>query len=265
MLSGPLRTNKEESIINSLSLILSNIAKSYNSIMAVSDINCQFMRGKTAVIIGPSGCGKSTLLRLIVGLSKPDIGTVIFDDEKLSESNLTSIRRRLGYVIQDGGLFPHLTAYDNMSLLPRQIRWNESSISKRVEELSLLTKFPKDGLDRFPAELSGGQQQRISLMRALMLDPEFLLLDEPLGALDPLIRYNLQEDLLEIFMRLNKTVIMVTHDLNEAIFFADKIFLMCDGKILQSGSIDDLINVPSDPFVSMFINAQRGQLTKGRK
>ncbi|MGD8305226.1 MAG: ATP-binding cassette domain-containing protein [Ignavibacteria bacterium] len=248
-----------------MSLILNTVSKSFNSIKAVSDINCEFMKGTTSVLIGPSGCGKSTLLRLIVGLSKPDIGTVIFDDEKLSETNLTSIRRKLGYVIQDGGLFPHLIAYDNISLLPRQIRWNETSISKRVEELSLLTKFPQDGLDRFPAELSGGQQQRVSLMRALMLDPEFLLLDEPLGALDPLIRFTLQEDLREIFTGLNKTVIMVTHDLNEAIFFADKIFLMCDGKILQSGSIDDLINTPADPFVSKFINAQRGQLTKGEK
>lgn len=248
-----------------MSLVLTNIIKSYNSFKAISNITCHFKRGETSVLIGPSGCGKSTLLRLIVGLGQPDSGNVEIDNEKLSSSNLNSIRKRMGYVIQEGGLFPHLTAFDNISLLTKQIGWSANNISKRIEELSVLTKFPTDGLNRFPAELSGGQKQRVSLMRALMLDPKFLLLDEPLGALDPLIRYDLQEDLREIFTELNKTVIMVTHDLNEAIFFADEIFLMCEGKILQSGSIDDFTNSPVNSFVTKFINAQRSRLTTGRK
>jgi len=243
-----------------MSLKLNHITKSFNSLKALRGISCVFRKGKTSGLIGPSGCGKSTMLRLMVGLSQPDNGTIEIDNELLTASNLTSVRRKLGYVIQDGGLFPHLTTSDNISLIARQIGWSAEKISNRIEELTLLTKFPKAALTRFPAEISGGQKQRVSLMRALMLDPEFLLLDEPLGALDPLIRYDLQEDLREIFTGLNKTVIMVTHDLNEAIFFADEIFLILDGKIIQSGTLSDFINLPKDPFVTKFINAQRSRL-----
>ena len=142
-------------------------------------------------------------------------------------------------------------------MLAEYIKWDKEKIYERVKELSELTKFPIDGLDRFPAELSGGQKQRVSLMRALMLDPKILLLDEPLGALDPLIRYELQEDLKKIFQKLKKTVILVTHDLSEAGFFGDKIVLMMDGKIIQIGKIQDLIKNPASEFVTKFITAQR--------
>jgi osmoprotectant transport system ATP-binding protein len=244
-----------------MSIQFRHISKSYNSVKALTEVTCSFDRSKTSVLIGPSGCGKSTLLRLIVGLAKSDSGKIAIDDQLLSDSNLSSVRKNIGYVIQDGGLFPHLTAYENLALMATYIGWSNENISKKIEKLSRLTKFPEDGLHRFPAELSGGQKQRISLMRALMLDPEFLLLDEPLGALDPLIRYELQEDLKEIFSTLKKTVVLVTHDLNEAVFFADEIFLMRDGNILQSGNIEDFINSPTDPFVTKFINAQRSRLT----
>ena len=243
-----------------MSISLKNISKSFNSSLALKDFSFNFTKGKTTVLIGPSGCGKSTLLRLIVGLLKQDTGTITVDNELLSKSNLSSIRKRMGYVIQDGGLFPHLTGRENLSLMPSYNGWNEDKIYSRVDELTSLTSFPNDGLERYPAELSGGQKQRVSLMRALMLNPEFLLFDEPLGALDPLIRFDLQNDLKEIFKSLNKTVILVTHDLNEAVFFGDKILLMKEGSLIQQGTITDFIDNPSEPFVTKFIKSQRSTI-----
>ena len=239
---------------------LKNISKSFNYSLALRDFSFNFSGGETTVLIGPSGCGKSTLLRLIVGLMKQDSGTITVDNELLSNLNLSSIRKRMGYVIQDGGLFPHLTARENLSLMPVYTGWNKDNISKRIDELTNLTSFPNDGLDRYPAELSGGQKQRVSLMRALMLNPEFLLFDEPLGALDPLIRFDLQNDLNEIFISLKKTVILVTHDLNEAVFFGDKILLMKEGSLIQQGTITDFINSPAEPFVTKFIKSQRSTI-----
>jgi osmoprotectant transport system ATP-binding protein len=243
-----------------MSILLQNISKSFNSTLVLKEFSFNFSMGKTTVLIGPSGCGKSTLLRLIVGLMKQDNGTITVDNELLSNSNLSSIRRRMGYVIQDGGLFPHLTARENLSLMPIYTGWNNEEISNRISELTQLTGFPNDGLERYSAELSGGQKQRVSLMRALMLDPEFLLLDEPLGALDPLIRFDLQNDLKKIFKSLNKTVILVTHDLNEAVFFGDNILLMKEGSLIQKGTIADFINKPADPFVTKFLKSQRSTI-----
>jgi len=243
-----------------VSILLKNISKSFNSTLALKEFSFNFSMGKTTVLIGPSGCGKSTLLRLIVGLMKQDSGIITVDNELLSNSNLSSIRKRMGYVIQDGGLFPHLTARENLSLLSIYAGWNNEEISNRISELTQLTSFPNDGLERYPAELSGGQKQRVSLMRALMLDPEFLLLDEPLGALDPLIRFDLQNDLKEIFKSLNKTVILVTHDLNEAVFFGDNILLMKEGSLIQKGTITDFITNPAEPFVTKFIKSQRSTI-----
>jgi osmoprotectant transport system ATP-binding protein len=240
-----------------MSIQIIQIHKSYNHISALHGINLNIKGGETTVLIGPSGCGKSTLIRIIIGLVKKDSGEIIIDNQEISSANIYRVRQRIGYVIQDGGLFPHLTARENVSLLAEYIKWEKDKIHERVKELSELTKFPLDGLDRFPAELSGGQKQRVGLMRALMLDPEILLLDEPLGALDPLIRYELQEDLKKIFQKLKKTVILVTHDLSEAGFFGDKIVLMMDGKIIQIGTIQDLIKNPADEFVTKFITAQR--------
>jgi len=243
-----------------VSISLKNISKSFNSSLALKEFSFNFSRGETTVLIGPSGCGKSTLLRLIAGLMKQDSGTITVENELLSNSNVSSIRKRIGYVIQDGGLFPHLTARENLSLMPIYNGWNYENISNRIYELTNLTSFPNDGLERYPAELSGGQKQRVSLMRALMLNPEFLLFDEPLGALDPLIRFDLQNDLNEIFKTLKKTVILVTHDLNEAVFFGDKILLMKEGTLIQQGTITDFINSPAEPFVTKFIKSQRSTI-----
>lgn len=239
---------------------LINISKHYGENRAVGSIDLTIESGKTTVLIGPSGCGKSTILRAIIGLISPDSGKVTIEGENLTPENLTSNRRKMGYVIQEGGLFPNLSARETVSLMASYLGWDKERIEKRVEELCKLTKFPKDALNRYPIQISGGQRQRLSLMRALMLDPDILLLDEPLGALDPLIRSELQEDLKEIFSALSKTVVMVTHDIGEAAFFGDNIVLIKDGNIVQQGNIVDLAKNPANPFVTTFINAQRNHL-----
>ncbi|MBI2487914.1 MAG: ATP-binding cassette domain-containing protein [Deltaproteobacteria bacterium] len=239
---------------------LDNVSKTYGSTRALDSIDLTILPLRTTVLLGPSGCGKSTLIRLIIGLIKPDEGSVYVEGELLTPNNIFALRKRMGYVIQDGALFPHLTARENVSLIAKHIGWNRDRIQNRIVELCGLTKFPVDALNRYPAQISGGQRQRVSLMRALMLDPDILLLDEPLGALDPLIRFELQTDLKEIFKTLGKTVLMVTHDKGEAGFFEDTIVLLRDGCIIQQGTLSDLVKKPADPFVTRFINAQRSPL-----
>jgi osmoprotectant transport system ATP-binding protein len=236
---------------------LVDVSKRFAETTALHSTNLSVDRGKTTVLIGPSGCGKSTLLRLVIRLIKPDTGSIEFDGASLAEDNIDMSRRRIGYVIQEGGLFPHLTARANILLMARHLKKPSSETNPRLAELCELTRFPKDLLARYPAELSGGQRQRVSLMRALMLSPELLLLDEPLGALDPLVRASLQKDLKEIFARLRQTTLLVTHDLAEAAYLGDEIVLMNEGHIVQQGSIVDLREQPANNFVTDFINAQR--------
>ncbi|MCP3980858.1 MAG: ATP-binding cassette domain-containing protein [bacterium] len=238
-------------------LELHDACKSFAGVVALQATSIAFEAGRTTVLIGPSGCGKSTLLRLINGLLEPDRGCVVVRGRTLSRANVGELRRRMGYVIQEGGLFPHLTARRNVTLMADYIGWPRERVNSRLSELAELTRFPADGLERYPRELSGGQRQRVSLMRALMLDPDVLLLDEPLGALDPMIRADLQDELREIFRRLSKTVVMVTHDLDEAGFFADSIALMRDGRVVQRGSLAALVERPADEFVTRFVRAQR--------
>lgn len=241
-------------------LNLSNISKSFDHIEAVRSIDLTVKKGRTTVLIGPSGCGKSTILRLIIGLIPPDSGTITFDVEQVLPETVLQLRRKMGYVIQEGGLFPHLTTCQNITLMASYAGWPKSNMDTRVAELIELTQFPRDGLNRYPAQLSGGQRQRVSLMRSLMLDPVLLLMDEPLGALDPLIRIDLQAELRSIFQKLHKTVLIVTHDLGEAAYLADTIVLMRDGLVIQEGTIEELVKSPADPFVTRFINAQRSPL-----
>jgi osmoprotectant transport system ATP-binding protein len=233
---------------------LTGVGKRFGNAIAVTPTDLSFERGKTTVLIGPSGCGKSTLLRLIIGLIRPDSGTFRFNGEAVAPGGLEEFRRRVGYVIQEGGLFPHLTARDNVLLLARHLRRPDDV---KLDELCALTRFEPQLLDRFPAELSGGQRQRVSLMRALALSPELLLLDEPLGALDPLVRASLQRDLKEIFAELGQTAILVTHDLAEAAYLGDTIVLMNGGRVVQIGTLRELQQSPADDFVTEFINAQR--------
>lgn len=241
-------------------LHLENVSKTYAGRIALSPTTFTVRESRTSVLIGPSGCGKSTLLRLMIGLILPDDGTVAFQGTLLSPDNVLKLRHRMGYVIQDGGLFPHLTAEQNVELLARHLNWPEPRIQERLQELGRLTHLPPEMLRKYPSQLSGGQLQRVSLMRALMLDPDVLLLDEPLGALDPMIRAELQSELRDIFRALEKTVVLVTHDLAEAAYFSDTIVLMRAGRIVQQGNFATLMNSPADPFVTQFINAQRTHL-----
>ena len=214
-------------------------------------------RGQTTVLVGPSGCGKSTALRMMIGLVAMDAGQVQVGGERLTTGNLRALRQRMGYVIQEGGLFPHLSATDNVQLMARHVGWDAARCDRRLGELAELVRLPRTLLSRFPAELSGGQRQRVSLMRALMLDPEVLLLDEPLGSLDPITRHDLQTELRDMFAALGKTVILVTHDMGEAAWFADTLILLRAGRIVQTGSLSDFINTPVDEFVTRFLFAQR--------
>jgi len=236
---------------------LIGVSKSFGGTIGLHPTDLAFQPGLTTALIGPSGCGKSTLLRLIIALLWPERGRVLFDQKDVTEANAQEVRRRIGYLIQEGGLFPHLTARANVLLMSRHLGRDVSQMQQRLDELCALSRFPREALDRYPAELSGGQRQRVSLMRALMLAPEVLLLDEPLGALDPLVRSALQRDLKEIFGRLKQTAILVTHDMGEAAYLADEIVLMNEGRIVQRGTAADLRDRPADPFVSEFINAQR--------
>jgi len=242
-------------------LQLKNISKTYGQTMALKTIDLFIPEGKTTIMLGQSGSGKSTLIRIINGLIQPDKGgTVSFEGIPITPQNAIELRRKMGYVIQEGGLFPHLTAYQNVALMASYLGWSANRIDKRVTELAQLTQLPLNMLSRFPTQLSGGQRQRVSLMRALILDPDLLLLDEPLGALDPMIRSELQTDLKQIFQTLGKTVVIVTHDIGEAGFLGDIIVLLRDGQIIQQGSLQELVHTPADPFVTQFINAQRSPL-----
>jgi len=241
-------------------ITVENVSKTYGGQTALAPTLLTLAPGKTTVLIGPSGCGKSTLLRLMVGLITPDTGQVVIGNEPLTPQNVERRRHEIGYVIQDGGLFPHLTAAQNVSLLARFLGKPGGEIEQRMVEMAGLVQLPRESLSRYPSGLSGGQRQRIGLMRALMLDPPLLLFDEPLGALDPITRSELQEQLKDIFARLNKTVVLVTHDMGEAAYFGDAIVLMRAGKIVQTGTLDDLLQRPSEKYVTDFIRAQRSPL-----
>ena len=241
-------------------ITLDGVSKHYGDTVAVNDVTLTVAAERTTVLIGPSGSGKSTLLRLMNGLIEPTAGRVTFDGETLHNQSVRTVRHRLGYVIQEGGLFPHLTGRSNAALLARHLGWSDERIDRRIAELTDLVQLPADRLEQYPTELSGGQRQRVSLMRALMLDPDVLLLDEPLGALDPMIRADLQDDLRTIFREVGKTVVLVTHDIGEAGYFGDDVALLRQGDIVQRGSMRDLVHHPSNAFVDDFIQAQRAPL-----
>lgn len=234
-----------------------SVTKQFGTVKVLNDYTIDFEEGKTHVLLGPSGCGKSTMLRLIAGLIPPSHGEIWIQGQQLLPQTQKSLARLMGYVIQEGGLFPHLTAEKNVTLLSETLKWEQSKVKKRVQELSQLVGFSNGILEKYPKQLSGGQRQRVGLMRALMLDPPILLLDEPLGALDPITRYGLQRDLKEIFQRLKKTVVTVTHDIAEAAYFADQILFLRQGRVVQTGTFRDLVHDPADPFVTEFINTQR--------
>jgi osmoprotectant transport system ATP-binding protein len=238
-------------------LELQNISKTFEGRLVLADVNLMVPKGATHALIGSSGSGKTTLLRITLGLIPFDKGYVKINDQALLSFTPVEWADRIGYVPQDGGLFPHISAKNNIALIAKLRGWRRSRIDDRVEELRKLVDLDPEILSRFPREMSGGQKQRVSIMRAAMMDPAVMLLDEPMAALDPLIRRSLQQELKSIFQRLGKTVLLVTHDLGEAVYLAEQITLLHEGRVVQAGSYRDLLLQPASPFVSQFINAQR--------
>lgn len=238
-------------------ITLAQVTVRFRDTVALDDITLDVPMGETTVLIGPSGCGKSTLVKTVIGLLVPEEGEVAVEGTPMMPDTARHLRRHMGYVIQEGGLFPHLTAAGNITLMAAHLGVDSEARAARLQDLVALTQFPEDGLTRYPAELSGGQHQRVSLMRALMLDPDILLMDEPLGALDPIIRYEMQDELKAIFARLGKTVVLVTHDMAEAVHFGHTIVLMNAGHIEQRGTAADLLAQPASDFAARFIRSQR--------
>jgi osmoprotectant transport system ATP-binding protein len=236
---------------------LESVSKRFGATAALHPTDLDIAAARTTVLLGPSGCGKTTLLRLMIGLIQPDAGRVTFDGTLLTADNVRALRVRMGYVVQDGGLFPHLNARDNVCLMARHLGWGRQRIDARLRELAELVRLPAALLDRHPIAMSGGQRQRVGLMRALMLQPELLLLDEPLGALDPLVRAELQDDLAAVFAAVGTSVVLVTHDLSEAALLGHTLVLLQEGRIVQQGTAHDLLTRPADPFVTRFVRAQR--------
>lgn len=237
---------------------LREVSKHYEDEVALDNISFDIASRRTTALIGSSGSGKSTILQLLLRLEEPSSGSIRFQSEDLASLSPLSVRRQCGYVIQEGGLFPHLTGRQNVQLLAQELDMEREQISGRTSELAELTHMEQDMLDRYPGELSGGQRQRLGLIRALMLEPAVLLLDEPLGALDPLVRRSLQDELQDIFCRLETSVVLVTHDVAEAAALADEIVLLHRGKIRQQADPQTLLNDPADDFVASFVSAQRG-------
>ena len=238
-------------------LKLEHIYKSFEGRVVLSDVSLSVPKGATHALIGSSGSGKTTLLRLTLGLIPFDRGYVKINDQALLSFTPMEWADKIGYVPQDGGLFPHITGQQNVSLVPGLRNWPAAKIDQRVAELRALVELEAAVLARFPHEMSGGQKQRVAIMRAAMMDPPVMLLDEPMAALDPLIRRSVQRELKSIFQRLDKTVLLVTHDLGEAVYLAEQITLLHEGRVIQTGSYRELLLRPADPFVSLFINAQR--------
>ncbi|RYZ72778.1 MAG: ATP-binding cassette domain-containing protein [Proteobacteria bacterium] len=233
------------------------LTKRFKTQVALDNISLTLNPRLTHILLGSSGSGKSTLLRAILGLISGDEGQVLFEGTDVRSMTPDVRAERMGYVPQEGGLFPHFTAYDNVALVAKSRGWDDAKIQARMAELTELVDLDKSLLEKYPRQLSGGQRQRVSIMRATFLNPEVLILDEPLGALDPLIRAELQTELKSIFAKLQKTVVLVTHDLGEAAYLGDSLILMHEGRVVQTGKLVDLVKSPATPFVSKFINAQR--------
>ncbi len=239
---------------------LSDVVKAYDGRRVVDGVSLSVPRGSFTVLVGGSGSGKSTCLRFINRLIAPTSGTVRVDGEDVSASAPEKLRRRIGYVIQSIGLFPHWTVADNIATVPRLLRWPRARVAARVEELlALLRLEPATYRDRYPHQLSGGQQQRVGIARALAADPDILLMDEPFGALDPLIRGELRREMTALHAATGKTIVFVTHDMDEALSLADRLVILRAGKIEQSGTPLDIVERPASEFVRDFIGrADRG-------
>lgn len=235
-----------------------NIEKKYYSKTVIRNFSLEIEEGQLVVFIGPSGCGKTTLLKMINKLSEPTSGKIFVNGTDISAINTIELRRNIGYVIQNTGLFPHMSIKENLELIPKLKGEAPEAIEKKTEDLLQMVGLnPEEYMHRFPKELSGGQQQRIGVARAFSTDSDIILMDEPFSALDPVTRSSLQEELFQMQKELNKTIIFVTHDMDEAIKIADKICLLKDGNILQFDTPENILKNPANEFVENFIGKRR--------
>lgn len=242
---------------------LDHVSKHFTShgqtVTAVDDISFEVGQGELVVLIGPSGSGKTTTMRMINLLEEPTAGRITIEGRDIQEMNVVDLRRGIGYVIQQGGLFPHFTVAENVAVVPRLMGWAKPLRRERAEELLALVGLPPaEFANRYPRQLSGGQQQRVGVARALAADPPIILMDEPFGAVDPITRKQLQRELRRIQAEVHKTIVFVTHDISEAFQLGDRIVLMLDGRIVQNSTPADLLRRPADPFVTEFIGEDRG-------
>jgi osmoprotectant transport system ATP-binding protein len=226
----------------------------------LNDINLELKEGEITVLIGPSGCGKTTTMKLINRLINPSSGEIMIHQDNIATLDPIELRRKIGYVIQNIGLFPHMTIAQNVGVVPRLLKWDKLKIEARVEELlELVVLKPDIYRNRYPSELSGGQQQRVGVIRALAANPDVILMDEPFSALDPISREQLQDELVRLQQDIKKTIVFVTHDMDEAIKIADTIILMKDGEIVQTGHPEQILRHPANEFVKNFIGQKRLQ------
>lgn len=234
------------------------ISKRYKSKKVLKDIDFTIEKGHLVAIIGESGCGKTTLLKMVNRLIAPSGGTIYINDKNIQDINEVALRRNIGYVIQQTGLFPHMTVRENIELIPRLQKLNASEILSNTKRLMQMVGLDCDEfLDRYPTELSGGQQQRIGVARAFATDPDIILMDEPFSALDPITRSDLQDELVQLQSKLKKTIVFVTHDMDEAVKIADMICIMRDGSVLQYDTPENILKNPIDDFVSDFVGKNR--------
>jgi osmoprotectant transport system ATP-binding protein len=240
---------------------LDSISKRFpNGQIAVDALTLEIPAGQTCVLVGPSGCGKTTTLKMINRLVEPTSGRIFLDDEDVTRADPVRLRRRIGYVIQQVGLFPHQTIGTNIGTVPRLLRWKKDRITRRVDELlELVGLAPHEYRDRYPAQLSGGQRQRVGVARALAADPPVLLMDEPFGAIDPVTRMRLQDEFLGLQSEVRKTVVFVTHDIEEAVKMGDRICILeLGGKLAQYDTPAEVLGSPVSPFVADFVGSDRG-------
>ena len=237
-------------------IALDGVSKSYGTEEALRAVDLEVADGVTTAIVGPSGSGKSTLLQIINGLVRPSAGAVHVFGKPIDYSRLPELRRQVGYAVQGTGLFPHLTALKNITLLARLVGWSKDQSRTRALELMKLVGLPSDYVDRYPFELSGGQQQRVGLCRAMMLNPPIFLLDEPFGALDPVTRLEIHQEFLRLQASEPRTIVLVTHDLREALKLAQRLVLLDRGRIVQHSPCDEIVKAPATDFVRTFFRSQ---------
>ena len=236
---------------------LKNVTKRFGNDVAVDKLNLQMEKGTITMLIGPSGCGKTTTMKMINRLVQLDEGEIKLEGTSVYDIDPVQLRRTIGYVIQEIGLFPHFTVYDNIATVPRLLKWDESKIKKRVEELLDMVTLDSSYAYRYPLQLSGGERQRVGLARALGADPEVLLMDEPFGAIDPINRLKLHDSFLEIQDEIKKTIVFVTHDINEAIKLGDKVAIIRDGKLVQYANSTEILYNPANKFVENLLGQDR--------